>query len=115
MKTDADLRQEFDRLEAERIMRASTDPRLYGIVSAWADIADQPANRLLALADIGTRQTHYDFAVRFPLKYPGHTGGSLTCPHPDCRLATEAIIAAVNVNRLVTPARPRRLTSAAKA
>ena len=65
----------------------------------WAALWNRPEHRLLALADIGARESHYVYAGKFPEHYPGHSGGSLTCPHADCRMVYEAILAAIRTRK----------------
>jgi hypothetical protein len=57
----------------------------------WLNLSERPEHRLLTLADIGAREMHYVYAQKFPECYPGHVGGSLVCPHPDCRAVQTAI------------------------
>ena len=70
-------------------------PRDHIDIQRWAQLAERPEFRLLALADIGVREVHYVHAGKFPERYPGHRGGSLECPHADCRAVYQAIRQAI--------------------
>ena len=61
----------------------------------WSQVAERPENALLRLADIGARQVHYVYAEQHPGHYPGHSGGSMTCRHPDCQVVQAGIWDAV--------------------
>lgn len=74
------------------------DPPPPDLYAQWPYVAGKPEHTLLRLADIGSRQCHYIYAEQFPYRYPGHAGGSFTCPHPDCRAIHDAIVAAVEAD-----------------
>lgn len=66
----------------------------YGL-RRWSEVSNLPENLVLSLADEGVRHAHYVYAKQYPERYPGHSGGSLTCPHKECVAVREAIIAVI--------------------